>query len=157
MLTWNRSAPLLLFAAAAIGIYGIALYVRAILPSLERPDIMAAAITLDLVLVVPALWYVLVVRRFRLPWFSVVPVFIVSLLLAARIVPANHHATLSVLELAAIPLELGLLGFIAWKAVGTVRRLRERPRTTGSDTLTALREAAESVVPNRHAAHAAAY
>lgn len=155
MLTTQRSAPLLLFAAAAIGIYGIALYLRAILPHLEHSGALAAGITLDLTVLVPALWYVLVVRRKGWKWISVVPVAVASVLLAAWVVPAEHHRTLNLVEIALIPLELALLAYVGLQAFRGIRRIRER--ATEADAVTALRAAATDAIHHRGAARAVAY
>ena len=52
-----------LFAATAAAVFGTALLLARLLPGLRRPDAVAAGLTFDLVVTVPAAFYLLVVRR----------------------------------------------------------------------------------------------
>jgi len=151
----RRAAPLLLFASLATAVYAVAIHLCGRLPSIDGAGALAAGVTLDLAVLVPALWYVVVVRRTGVPWPTTVPVAIASLFAASRIVPPAHHQTLGVLELAAVPLELGLLGYVGWKAAGAVRRARRGARGA-ADPFTALRAAAHEAVPHPRIAGIAA-
>ncbi|MEM8998308.1 MAG: hypothetical protein AAGF23_26225, partial [Acidobacteriota bacterium] len=90
------------------------------LPSLAGSDaaLVAWGLTFDLVIVVPSLYYFLVVRA-GAPAISVVPVTLLSLAAAGALIPRDHHQAVDALELAVIPLEVGLVGFLLWQ----VRRM----------------------------------
>ena len=135
-----------IFLAAAVTIYACSVLVAAMLPRVENAGAVAIGVTCDLVLVVPALYYLLLVRGRRWPAFSLVPVFIVCLLAATWVLPAEHHGLLTAFEYAAVPLELGLLGYIGWRAVSSIRGARRHMREGGSDAFHAIREAAKETI-----------
>jgi len=151
----RRAAPLLRFALLATVVYAVAILLGGRLPSVEGAAALAAGITLDLAVVVPVLWYFVVVRRAAAPWPTIVPVVLASLFAASRIVPPAYHGTLTVLELAIVPAELALLGYVGWKAAGALRRARRSARAA-ADPFTALHAAAREVVPQPRLAAIAA-
>ena len=135
-----------IFLAAAGAICACSIVVAGMLPRLQNANAVAVGVTCDLVLIVPALYYLLLVRGRRWPAFSLVPVFIVCLLAASWILPAEHHGLLTGLELAAVPLELGLLGYIGWRAGRSVRSARRHMREGGADAFSAIRSAARETI-----------
>ena len=66
-----------IFLAAAAAICACSVLVAGMLPRLQNAGVVAVGVTCDLVLVVPALYYLLLVRGRRWPAFSLVPVVIV--------------------------------------------------------------------------------
>src|SRR5687768_17214771 len=102
----------LLFCTVAAGVSATAVVLAGMLSGLERPGAVAIGITLDLTLMIPIAYYFLVVRPRGWPIISVAPVFIISLLIAATIIPAEHQQMLGLMEALAIPIELTLLGWI---------------------------------------------
>jgi hypothetical protein len=120
-----RRTPLLWFLGVAAGIYAAALGVAAQLPRLDAGvDAVTISLTFDLVVVIPVAFYVIVVRRRGWPIVTLAPVFILSLLAASRVLPADHQQTLRALEALAVPIELGLLTWIGWRAARAVRYAR---------------------------------
>ncbi|MGH9867035.1 MAG: hypothetical protein ACREAA_02575 [Candidatus Polarisedimenticolia bacterium] len=143
-------ASSLLFASAATGIYATALAVSAQLGHLESgAGAVAAALTVDLALVVPAAFYLCVVRRHRLPLVTVAPVFVLAAVVASWVLPADRQQALRILELLAVPLELGLIGWIGWRAVRAIRKARHG---SAADPLEMLRRAAVELTRNERAA-----
>lgn len=141
----RRSGPMW-FVGIATGIYAAALVIVAQLSHLEaRASMVAVALTLDLVVVVPLGFYLLVVRRQGLPVVTLAPVLVLSALAASRVLPADQQQTLRVLEVLAIPLELGLIGWIGWRAARALRNVR---RDAAADTLEQLRRAALELTRN---------
>lgn len=63
---------------------------------------------------------------------------------------------LTPVEWAAVTLELGLLGYIGWRAARSIRRARSRLREGDSDSFTAIRTAARETIRLRLAAEALA-
>ncbi len=134
----NRLAPLL-FLSSAGAVYAAALAVAHVLPTLDRAGAVAFGLTIDLVAVVPLLFYWLVVRRRGWPLVSVVPVLVLSVLAARQILPLDHQQALRLIELLAVPAEIGLLGWIALRAA---RALRSARRGGPTDPVDRLRHAA---------------
>jgi len=151
----RRALPLALFAAVAGGVYAVAFHISAILPSLDRPGAIAAGVTLDLAVVVPIAWYFLVARRLGWSWLTLVPPVAAGMFTASRILPAAHHGTLGVLELAIVPLELALLGYVGWRVVTGVRRARTAD--IGDDPIASIRTAARTIMPHPRLAEVFAY
>lgn len=140
--------PTLLFAALAVAVYATAIALSGALPALPHPGAVAAGATLDLVVLVPAAFYLLVARPRGLPLATLAPVLLLSALAAAAILPSDHHRTLRFLELLLVPLEAALLGSVAWRALAAARRARGAP----GDPLDRIRAAARDAVPIPRAA-----
>jgi len=131
------------FLAAVAAIYAVSISIAGMLPRFRDADLVASAVTCDLVLVIPALYYLLLVRGRGWHGIGVVPVFLISLVAAARIVPADHQRLLAGFEWLAIPLELIVVGWIGRRAVASLRRARA---TGGGDAFEAIRHAASDVL-----------
>jgi len=143
-------ASLLLFVGIVVGIYAAALGVIGQFPRLQQHEsVVSVALTLDLVVVVPLAFYLLVVLRRGLPIVMLAPVLVLSALAASRVLPADQQQTLRVLEALAAPVELALIGWIGWRAA---RALREARRDAAADPLEQLRRAAFEVTRNGRAA-----
>ena len=114
----------LTFVGLAVLVYAAAVAVASTLPGLDRAAVVAAALTLDLAVVVPAAYWLLLVRGRGWPRFSVVPVFLASLFAASLVLPEGHHGTLGLLEWVAVPAELALVAFLLSRALRATRGLR---------------------------------
>ena len=143
----------------ALGLFGVAVLaatfgvVRAIEAG-AHPELLADALTLDLVLSVPLAYWFLAVRGAGWPRVTVVPVFVLSVA-ATRLVPALEAGRLLPwLEWAAIPAELLLLTIVARRAVAMSRALA---REEGDDALESMRRAALELVEAPRAAEIIAY
>ncbi len=145
----HHRTSLLLFAGVVLGVYATALAVVGQLPHLERASAVAVGLTLDMVVVVPLMFYLLVVRRRGLPLVALAPVLVLSVLTASRVLPADRQQPLLVLEALAVPMELGLIGWITWRAA---RALRKARRDAAVDPLEQLRRAAFELTRNDRAA-----
>jgi hypothetical protein len=93
--------------------------------ALERSagaGVVVTAVTVDLVLVVPALHWLLLVRGRGLPVITLLPVFRLSLLAAGSVLPAGDRVLYDALVLLARPAELGMAAYVlhrlhrGWKA-----------------------------------------
>ena len=119
-----------------------------------RPEILADALTLDLLVTVPLAYWFLAVRGAGWPRVTVVPVFVLSVA-ATRLVPALEAGRLLPwLEWVAIPAELLLLTIVARRAIAMSRALA---RGEGDDALESLRRAALELVEAPRAAEIIAY
>ncbi|MEQ8766701.1 MAG: hypothetical protein RL885_22495 [Planctomycetota bacterium] len=138
------SLPFLLVLAA---VYAAALLIVRVLPALPDARLVASAVTLDLVVIVPAAYFVLVVRKRNVSALTLAPVVVLSLVAASQIVPPEHHQLLSVMHVGLAPLELGLIGWIVWRARRAWQTAEER-----LDPLERLQLAARDVLKNERAA-----
>jgi len=136
--TQHRLAPLF-FLGSAGAVYAVALAVAGALPRLDDARAVAVGLTIDLVVLVPLLFYWLIVRRRGWSIVTVVPAFVVSAIAASQILPLEHQQPLRLLELLAVPAEIGLLGWIALRAARAIRSAR---RDDSIDPLDRLRSAA---------------
>jgi hypothetical protein len=148
----SRRAHLYLFAFAflATGIY--VAEVAVVRMRWERPDLIAIGVMLDLIVMVPAVYWFLAVRRGGWPGLSVVPVVLLGILGSALLLPEDRGLLRNVMAVLAIPYEIAL---VTWIAVRTRRALRRTPGD--EDTLGRFREVARDVLPARRAAEAVAF
>lgn len=149
-----RRAHLHLFAFTllAVGIYAAEVAIVRMRPGWERPDLVAIGVMSDLIVVVPLVYWFLAVRRGGWPRLSVVPVVLLGILGAALMLPQDRGLLREVLEVLAIPYEIGL---VTWISVRTWRAVRRTPGD--GDTLERLRSVAREVLPARRVAEAIAF
>lgn len=133
------------FAGLTAAIFATALMLSPVLSSTDRPDalVLAIGITLDLTIIVPAAYYFLVVRPRGWPPVAVAPVIVLSLLAASLVIPAEHHQALRLIEALAIPMEVGLLG---WIGVQAARAMRRASGNGAADPLDELQRSAREIL-----------
>jgi hypothetical protein len=139
----------LLFAVVAGSVYTVSISLAGALPELRRADVLSAAMAVDMLVLVPLAFFFLVARPRAWPVATVVPVVVLSLIAAGRVLPEGHRRPLEVAEAAAVPLELGLL---LWIGVRAARAWRGAGSGDGSDPLERLHEAALRLVGSDRAA-----
>jgi len=108
------------------------------------PDALSLGLTLDLTLLLPAAYFFLS-RRSALPVYGTLPVFILSFFLASYLLPADRQNYLAFVEIAVIPLELGILFLIGREVKRTLGLLRD----TGRAQTIGFREHAQNITTNR--------
>ena len=142
-----------------LGLFGITVIVATIavvraISAGTHPDLLADALTLDLLVTVPLAYWFLAVRGAGWPRVSVIPVFVLSVT-ATRLVPGlDEGRLLPWLEWVAVPAELLLLTIVARRAIAMSRALA---RHEGDDALESLRRAALELVEAERAAEIVAY
>lgn len=142
--------PLAGFALLTVCIYTTALAI-VFSPVLARaPGLMSGAITFDLLVAVPLLYWFLLVRTGLAARITLLPVFVMSVAAAHAVLPPDQQGWLSAVALLAIPAEAALVGIAAWKARAVVRRMRGRPHS--ADALDAFRDALDEVLGSPFAA-----
>lgn len=145
-MTRRAHLHLLAFGFLATGIYAAeAAIVRMRWP---WPDLIAIGVMLDVIVMVPLVYWFLAVRRGGWPRLSVVPVVLLGFLGAALLLPQDR----GLLKALAIPYEIGL---VTWLSVRTWRAVRRAPGD--GDILEWFREVARDVLPARRAADAVAF
>lgn len=94
-----------------------------------QPAVLGLAVTVDITIGIPLLFFLLVVRRYHLTPLAVVPVFVLSVLAANALVPPAGQGTLRIIEYALPLVELTVLAIVAFKVRGIVRAYRRvRPQ-----------------------------
>lgn len=110
----------------------------------ENSGMLSIAITLDLAVTTPLIYFLLI-RRKAIPKATVVPVFIAGLIVASFILPSNNQQLLAMLKTFALPVvELGVIGFIFIKVRQTVLEFRKQ-EASDIDFLSVLRLSVDSV------------
>lgn len=148
-----RSArlPFLTFAALATGIYATAVTLMRMRSELRHPDAVSVGILIDLLVVVPLVFYLLPVRRAGWPVRTLIPLFLLSLTGAALVLPDQREMLKRVSEILSVPAEIGL---VAWIALRVRRSLRDTRDAGADDMLDRLRTVAREIVPLRGVAEA---
>ena len=113
-----------------------------------HPDLLSAAVTVDIVILVPLVYLVLARRR---GWrvLSTIPILVLMLVAANLLIPQDHQKVLHTVELLLAPLELALLTFLVLK-VRSVRKAYRRAGAGADDFLETLEKVlAENVDSGR--------
>ena len=92
----------------------------------DHADLLSAAVTLDLVVLVPVVYLVLA-RRMGWRLLSAIPILVLMLVAANLLIPRDHNQVLKTVEMLLAPFELVLLTFLVLK----VRSVRKAYRQTG--------------------------
>ncbi len=142
------------FLLCAAAVYAVSLSIARSLETLGNAPVLAVAVTADLVLIVPLLYYWLLVRGRSWPVFSCIPVFLLSLVIAAWIVPEAHHSALRMAKLLAVPIEILALGFLMKRGASIFSGTRDRDH---GDLYEGLRSSAMAATGNRLAANILAF
>lgn len=122
----TRSLPSpLLFLAIAAALLAFEVWIVNTAGFAAQPAVVSLAVTLDIVIGVPLLFYLLVARPKRLPLITLAPVFILSLLIAGRILPPTQRTYLNWIELAVPLVELAVLCVVAVKLRQIIRHYRQ--------------------------------
>ena len=142
-----------------LALYGVAILLTtlAVVQAIEagsRPRLVADALTLDLVVTVPFVYWFLAVRGAGWPRLSVLPVFVLCVVIARLVPGLETGRLLPRIEWIAIPAELLLVTVLARRTVAMSRALR---RSAGGDALESLRRAAFEMVRAERAAEVIAY
>jgi hypothetical protein len=112
------------------------------------------AVTLDLTLFIPALYWLILVRGRGWPLLSILPVFLASLGLASLILPEGRQASLQIIKYLAAPAELALVSVLVHRATRAVRLGRAHE---SHDVLERVRAAVHDVIASGKAAEIVAF
>lgn len=86
----------------------------------ERPDLMAMASTIDLTLLIPLIYF-LCIRKSSISKVTVLPVFVLSMVLASQLIPSDHQQTLTYIQYLIPLIELFVIGFIVYNVRKTFK------------------------------------
>lgn len=81
----------------------------------QNPNIMSLAITIDIAVVIPVLYYFLVLRKKQAPIITLIPAIVVSLVIAGFVLPSTQQTYLHWIKKLLPALELIVLAFVLSK------------------------------------------
>ncbi|GMV03842.1 MAG: hypothetical protein AMXMBFR53_01240 [Gemmatimonadota bacterium] len=102
-------------ALVATAVLAAARQVAALAPFTDHPALLSTAATLDVTVVLTLLCWWILGRTFGWPALALVPLFLLSLVVAGRVLPEVTRS-LRVMHLAAAPLELAAIAWVVRKA-----------------------------------------
>lgn len=109
---------------------------------------MYTAITLDLVLTVPIVYFFLIRKR-EISKFTVMPFFVGGLVIASFIIPKSEQAVLEIIKTWLLPVvELTIITIVVIK-VRKIRAVYTKEKGNGFDFLTALKRSTASFLPEK--------
>lgn len=112
------------------------------------PATLAYGITLDLVLTIPFIYF-LIIRKREIPKITVSSVFIVCLMIAHYIIPPTHQTFLNRIEFWLFPIvEFSVISYIIVSARKTIRQFKVEKKES-PDFYTALCTACKAALPKR--------
>jgi hypothetical protein len=128
MLIQQRTLPLFVLLTAALLV--VERWIATSLYAVQDARVLALAVTVDIAVGIPALYYFLVVRPKRAARFTLVPVFLLSLLAARFILPASHHFYLNQIENIVPFIELAIIIYVLSQVRSIVRHYPQARRET---------------------------
>lgn len=102
---------ILLFTGLVVLIIGAELFAVQSSAFSRYPDWVSTGVTIDMVVIIPAFYYVLIVRHLKINAKSLLAVFGIVLSITTRILPANHQQFIDLLRQSLILLELFFVGY----------------------------------------------
>lgn len=144
-------------ATGLVAVYAVEWLVATLSSVDAASPVIAWAVAVDLVVVLPLAYYFVAVRRLGWPWLSTVPVALVGLFTARVLVP-DAQGLLTQLEWLLVPAELAILVVIAVRARAGLRRFASELGSEADgeadsvDSASAMRKAAAEVVGEGRAA-----
>jgi hypothetical protein len=127
----TRRKSLIAFVSLTLLLLSLEAWVATRVEASHRPDILAIAITIDLVVGVPLLYYLLLVRKNILPLYGVVPLGVLTLVAIRFILPASEQSFLRLSEFLIPAIELVVAVFLLIK----IRRIIRDVRSARSECL----------------------
>lgn len=114
----------------------------------SHPETLSAAITFDLTLTVP-LVYLFLIRKKDIPTTTVLPLFILGIILASYLIPASHQFYLNQIKKWVVPVvELVALSFVTLK-VRKIQKAYKARKDNSVDFHTLIQEASREVLPKK--------
>ncbi|HEU4989370.1 MAG TPA: hypothetical protein VFT41_06290 [Gemmatimonadaceae bacterium] len=138
------------FAALALAIYGVEFLIARSASAAASPAI-PAAVTLDLTLFVPALYWLLVIRPAGAPAARVVAVFVLGLLGARLVLLPGQREFLAYARLLGAPAELAVMAYVVVKVRRAARGFRAA--SAGADVPERIAAALDGAFPYAAVGH----
>jgi hypothetical protein len=141
--------PLLLLGGGVLAL--LAAFVIRTQAFAAHPDVLAWAFTFDLTISLPLLWWFFAVRTGRAGAVTLIPLFVIAVGVAARIIPAAQHSFVDQLRYIAAPLDLVTIALVV-RRVARIRRIEG-----GGDPIARIERACAEMFGNGYAARAVAF
>lgn len=122
--TLTRRRSITTFITLSLLLLSLETWIATRVEASPRSDILAIAITIDLVVGVPLLYYLLIVRKKLLPLSSIVPVCILTLLALRFILPSSEQSFLRFSDFLIPAIELTVAVFLLFKLRRVIRDVR---------------------------------
>ena len=109
---------------------------------------MALAVSIDLLLVIPLIYFLLI-RKTDIPKTTVIPVVLIGFVFGTLFIPKEEQTYLELFKLWVLPvLELGIISFVIYKVRKAVLSYR-RNKNVSPDFFAVLKQSCSEIVPNR--------
>jgi hypothetical protein len=118
-----------LFLSFALTIFIAELWIVRSIYFTQNASVISLAITIDLAIGIPALYYILVVRKKQAPAITLIPANIVSVVIAGFVLPSPQHTYWDWIKKLIPVLELIVLGFALSKIRMLVQNYREAKKS----------------------------
>lgn len=125
-------------------------------PAGGHPGAVSIGLTIDLVVLIPLAYFVVMVQHRGWPAITTIPVFLLSFGLAYLIVPSDGHGLLDSIGVALPFLEIVLLGYVGSKAIRVIKASK-RVNSIEGDFYDTLRSILSDALGVKSAANALAY
>lgn len=110
------------FAVIALAVATICVAIARSAAFRINPDVAAWGITFDLTLTIPLVWYFFLVRPRHVAPLTIIPVFVICMAVASRVVPPLHQSFLHDLRILGAPMELVVIAMVVRRAAALRRR-----------------------------------
>ena len=127
-MTLTRRRSLITFVSLSLLLLSLETWVATHVEASPQPGILAVAITIDIAVGVPLLFYLLLVRKKFLPLSSTVPVCILTLLAVKFILPSSEQSFLKFSDFLIPSIELSVAVFLLIKLRQVIRDVRTARR-----------------------------
>ena len=112
----------------------------------DNPSRLSLAITFDLLITTPLIYF-LIIRKRAIPETTLVPVFILGVVVASAILPTEHQYYLSIVKTWFLPfVEIGILTYLIITIRKVFRKIKQ-DHTSTPDFFAAAKNAGESILP----------
>ena len=113
---------------------------------IANKDYLAIAITFDLLLTVPLIYF-LFIRKTTIPKTTVVPFLIIGIVVCSLILPIENQYYLSLFKTWILPIvELSILSFVIYNVVKAIKRYKKN-KANSFDFYTTLKETCYEILP----------
>ena len=127
-MTLTRRRSFITFVTLSLLLLSLEIWIATRLEASPQPGILAVAITIDVAVGLPLLFYLLIVRRDLLPQSSLVPVCILALLALRFILPTSEQSILRFSHFLIPAIELCVAVFLLIKLRHVIRDIRSARR-----------------------------
>lgn len=115
---------------------------------LENTQWLSHAVTIDVLVCVPLLYF-FIIRKRNIPKITVVTIFVLGLVLLSYFLPQENQSLLEIVKTYFVPvLELGVFSFLMYKVVQLTKAYRKEKKGS-KDFYSILKEAANQVFPKK--------